>query len=80
MSYKFTFNLSLRLKQSLRSIPPPEDDCCICLELSGSDWVQLDCKHVFHRSCLLTYLETSVYRICPLCRSPLESEDSCTIL
>ena len=41
--------------------------CVICREVLGDDMVATLCGHVFHRKCLVTWLEQS--RICPNCRS-----------
>ncbi|CAN0871659.1 E3 ubiquitin-protein ligase RING1-like [Linum grandiflorum] len=45
-----------------------EEDCCtICLgEMGGGRVIKLECKHVFHQSCLINWLKTS--KTCPLCR------------
>ncbi|CAN1161458.1 Uncharacterized RING finger protein P32A8.03c [Linum perenne] len=46
-----------------------EDECCsICLERMSllRKLIRLGCKHVFHESCLVTWLCTSTY--CRLCR------------
>ncbi|CAN0924650.1 Zinc finger CCCH domain-containing protein 17 [Linum grandiflorum] len=43
------------------------DSCSICLEEMGVGRVmKLECKHVFHQSCLMNWLKTS--KSCPLCR------------
>ncbi|CAN1171499.1 E3 ubiquitin-protein ligase RING1-like, partial [Linum perenne] len=52
------------------------DDCCtICLEEMGSGEsrdgggmrvIKLECRHVFHESCLVSWIRTS--NGCPLCR------------
>ncbi|CAN1252427.1 E3 ubiquitin-protein ligase RING1-like [Linum perenne] len=52
------------------------DDCCtICLEKMGSGEsrdggrmrvIKLECRHVFHESCLVSWIRTS--NGCPLCR------------
>ncbi|CAN0852512.1 E3 ubiquitin-protein ligase RDUF1 [Linum grandiflorum] len=51
----------------------PEDCCSVCLEdMAGDDGggagrlIRMDCKHVFHESCLVSWLRTS--NACPLCR------------
>ncbi|CAN0916668.1 E3 ubiquitin-protein ligase RING1-like [Linum grandiflorum] len=47
-----------------------QDDCCsICLEEMDSgegEAIRLDCRHVFHEGCLVSWLRTS--NCCPLCR------------
>ncbi|CAN0911729.1 E3 ubiquitin-protein ligase RDUF1 [Linum grandiflorum] len=50
-----------------------EDCCTICLEEMGSGEVKaikLDCKHIFHESCLVSWLRTS--NCCPLCRFQIQ--------
>jgi len=49
-------------------------ECSICLEAhgeqvqssGGGDWCELQCKHRFHRRCILKWLQRQ--RCCPLCR------------
>jgi hypothetical protein len=73
-------NLSTEDIGELRSLSPKEeeeDNCAICQELFGNkDVVQLNfCEHLFHKTCLFSYLEHSPPAlICPLCRNPLLSE------
>ena len=45
--------------------------CAICIEdfKEGDDTVRTGCGHLFHRSCLPTWLETNC--ICPICRADL---------
>ncbi|CAN0916689.1 E3 ubiquitin-protein ligase RING1-like [Linum grandiflorum] len=46
-----------------------QDDCAICLEEMDSGEgkvVKLECRHVFHESCLVSWLRKS--NCCPLCR------------
>jgi len=88
MSYRFTFEMTLSLgskepdtaDDECQSVPEPDDDCSICLERGGGGWVKLDCNHLFHRKCLLDYLRVAEHKRCPLCRHPIGSDDSCTIL
>ncbi|CAN1252426.1 E3 ubiquitin-protein ligase RING1-like [Linum perenne] len=54
----------------------PEDCCTICLEQMGScddgggrKVIKLECRHVFHESCLISWIQTS--NGCPLCRLPI---------
>jgi hypothetical protein len=52
------------------------DTCSICLaELSSADGAELlrmDCSHLYHQRCLLTWLEKQ--STCPLCRREVEEE------
>lgn len=53
---------------------PHDKECCICLdsnETSSSSssplpWVELPCKHLFHRECVSRWLVT--HDTCPVCR------------
>ena len=45
-----------------------EEPCCICLELEKENqWIELDCKHTFHETCIEPWLQKN--NSCPLCRS-----------
>ena len=48
-----------------------EDSCAICLQkFKGTDIIkEFCCKHIFHKKCLLKWLQTS--NICPLCKHNL---------
>lgn len=55
--------------------PPPDNECCICLDSNESStsmttsplpWVELPCKHMFHRECVSRWLVT--HDTCPVCR------------
>ena len=45
-----------------------EDSCAICLQkFKGTDIIkEFCCKHIFHKKCLLKWLQTSNF--CPLCK------------
>ena len=45
-----------------------EDNCAICLQkFKGTDIIkEFCCKHIFHKKCLLKWLQTSNF--CPLCK------------
>jgi len=52
------------------------DKCSICLEeLVSTPFLRMPCSlaHLFHRKCLLRWLEAS--DSCPLCREPLGNEE-----
>ncbi|KAH7529546.1 hypothetical protein ACOSP7_010471 [Xanthoceras sorbifolium] len=55
-----------------------EKDCSICLEkLSvGQKGGRLSCTHVFHKKCIVPWLEKS--SSCPLCRAPADFSSSPT--
>lgn len=46
------------------------DDCAICLEQMkvGDTVIETQCKHVFHKDCILLWFNRS--HLCPLCRGP----------
>ena len=48
-----------------------EDSCAICLQkFKGTDIIkEFCCKHIFHKKCLLKWLQSS--NICPLCKHNL---------
>lgn len=89
MSYKFTFQLNLSLKEDYTLVDECDEDCAICLEREGREWVKLECKHYFHKKCLVEYLRLvnleseprsrREQKRCPLCRSPIEKEESCVV-
>lgn len=41
-------------------------ECCICMENMESGSLLLDCGHMFHKHCLVTWTQHS--ETCPLCR------------
>ena len=46
------------------------DNCAICLDNSNIRWIQLNCNHKFHESCMIEYITSSQYNpTCPLCRA-----------
>ncbi|KAL5726589.1 RING-type E3 ubiquitin transferase [Ranunculus cassubicifolius] len=53
------------------------DDCivCLCRLREGEQVRKLACRHVFHKSCLDGWLYDHYNLTCPLCRSPLVSEE-----
>ena len=85
MAYRFTFELTLYLSEKdaihlseddYTRIPPPADDCAICLE-RGGDWVRIQCNHAFHLHCIRRVASKK----CPLCRKPIQAESTeCSIL
>lgn len=47
---------------------------CFCSLRDGEQVRKLDCRHVFHKECFDGWLDHLHFN-CPLCRSPLVSED-----
>lgn len=56
---------------------PPEPDCSICYNKYTKDKQnsRLGCNHIFHRECILKWLETGI--TCPLCRSHVIQCEEC---
>ncbi|KAJ4843154.1 hypothetical protein Tsubulata_018581 [Turnera subulata] len=50
-----------------------EDRCAVCLEDVVGCAGRLPCDHVFHRDCIMKWLDTSHY--CPVCRYELPTEN-----
>tara|TARA_B100001093_G_scaffold91781_2_gene83909 strand:- start:765 stop:1763 length:999 start_codon:yes stop_codon:yes gene_type:complete len=49
-----------------------EDICSICFDPLDEGPTQiLDCKHIFHRSCIKKFRETAIAPRCPICRGSL---------
>ena len=46
-------------------------ECCICLDKTHQPWKTLPCGHLFHQSCILTWI--NYHQTCPVCRSVLVS-------
>ena len=46
-------------------------ECSICLEefCNGSEVMRMPCSHIYHKDCIVKWLETS--HLCPLCRFPM---------
>ncbi|XP_010550361.1 PREDICTED: E3 ubiquitin-protein ligase RLIM-like [Tarenaya hassleriana] len=53
-----------------------EEICCICQETykAGEDVVKLECRHMFHYSCIKRWLTTK--NSCPLCKNVALKKDS----
>jgi hypothetical protein len=43
------------------------DECIICMEFHDGERYRLECKHEYHKSCLLKWMRRS--NTCPLCRT-----------
>lgn len=46
-----------------------EHECVICKETNDTEWIQLDCKHVYHQTCIQEWLKKKLS--CPLCRGDI---------
>lgn len=54
---------------------PPASICVVCVENFGSKPLeQLPCLHLFHRDCIMIWLEQSSR--CPICRHELTSQQT----
>ncbi len=53
------------------------ENCTICMEIMNEDdeYLDLECKHVFHKNCLETYLK-NYNHICPVCRKDIGEPDA----
>jgi tetratricopeptide (TPR) repeat protein len=49
-------------------------DCSICLQLAVVSFIRLDCKHIFHTTCLSKWAQLS--NSCPMCRSVIVCQSS----
>ncbi|KAL1465456.1 hypothetical protein WDU94_005029 [Cyamophila willieti] len=54
----------------------PESSCPICLKQfsAGEIAKKLDCKHIFHSTCILPWLEKT--STCPLCRHEFKTDNA----
>lgn len=62
---------------NIQQPPPPEDDiivnmcynseCPICLDYVDEDVYILNCHHVYHERCIITWFQRSRQMTCPLC-------------
>ncbi len=50
-----------------------ETTCAICLEVISSAKMTLECGHVFHTKCGITWLRKN--KTCPNCRETVETEE-----
>lgn len=46
-----------------------EDDCCICMEELGKNYITLQCKHSYHTQCAINLLK--YHKNCSLCRKKI---------
>lgn len=56
-----------QIQQSLQNCPATTSSCAVCQDvISSSACLIRQCDHVFHRSCIESWLSVSVH--CPVCR------------
>jgi len=46
------------------------EECAICLESSGDNYIQLICKHIYHKHCIDNWYKTN-NNTCPVCRADM---------
>uniref|UniRef100_A0A914C4Y9 RING-type domain-containing protein n=1 Tax=Acrobeloides nanus TaxID=290746 RepID=A0A914C4Y9_9BILA len=67
----------LELEKVQAKNAPPKDQCPICLGLFEDELeailLKLPCKHLFHKKCIIPWLEKAA--TCPYCRSDLPTDD-----
>lgn len=62
-----------QIQQSLQNCPATTSSCAVCQDaISSSACLIRQCGHVFHRSCIESWLSVSVH--CPVCRHDIRQE------
>ena len=59
-----------------RTMIPPDDLCCICLDENKSnnkEWIQLTCNHKMHTDCLNEWFKTA--NTCPICKKIITDDN-----
>jgi hypothetical protein len=59
----------------IETIPVEDSECSICYNKYSSDACKLSCEHVYHKQCILRWLEAA--KTCPLCRHQVVHCDEC---
>jgi len=49
---------------------PDDDECSICMTLDNNAWVKTPCLHVYHESCIQTWMTYNL--TCPICRTRIQ--------
>lgn len=69
-SYLFQKYIQYKHKNNLFYIENHHDDCTICFEEIGCEYIRnLPCKHYFHKKCLDSWMVQN--NSCPICRDDL---------
>ena len=64
-----------QISNAVEEEPNPSGSCAICQEqVSSSAWKLRHCGHVFHRSCISQWFQTSVR--CPVCRHDIRERSA----
>ncbi len=77
ISTNITNALEEKIKQSQTTTPTTTDICCICQLTKDEtrenyEWITLDCKHIFHKDCMLEQVNKGVNpNQCPMCRKDI---------
>ncbi|CAL9190456.1 unnamed protein product [Musa hybrid cultivar] len=63
------------IKISVELLASDEAQCSVCMETFklGDEAKQMPCKHIFHKDCILPWLE--LHNSCPVCRHELPTDD-----
>lgn len=63
-----------QINNALEDVEPSTTNCAVCQEVISSAGVKIrGCGHLFHRSCIVSWLGMSVR--CPVCRHDIRRED-----
>ena len=67
----WSHKLTPQYLEQLASVGSGRLECVICLEkfCSHDTVISLQCSHVFHKTCFVSYVNHS-FKICPVCRDP----------
>jgi hypothetical protein len=63
-----------QIESTLQNCPATTSSCAVCQDaVSASACMIRQCEHVFHRSCIESWLSVSVH--CPVCRHDIREEN-----